>query len=156
MVSEATSCGGVVFHAGKVLLLYKNRTGRQAGWVMPKGSLEKGETYTQAALREVLEETGASADIIKFIGKTRYSFSSRRQIVDKTVFWYLMTSDSFYCVPQRAEFFEDAGYYKPHEAYHLLKFNDERRILKRAADEYIGLGVCSPSGIIKQKKEMYV
>jgi len=140
----ATSCGGVVVHDGQVLLLYKNRIERQAGWVMPKGSLEAGETYKQTALREVLEETGVSADIVKFVGKTRYSFSSRRQVIDKSVFWYLMTSDSFYCVPQEDEYFEDAGYYKPHEAYHLLKFNDERRIMKQAVDEYIGLGMQRP------------
>ena len=30
----------------------------------------------------------------------------------------------------------DAGYYKFHEAYHLLKFNDERQMLKKAYAEY--------------------
>lgn len=28
------------------------------------------------------------------------------------------------------------GFYKFHEAYHLLKFNDERQILKKAYYEY--------------------
>ena len=40
---EAVSCGGVVIHRGKVLLLYKNQNGRYIGWVMPKGTVEKGE-----------------------------------------------------------------------------------------------------------------
>jgi hypothetical protein len=36
----------------------------------------------------------------------------------------------------RQEYFIDAGYYKYYEAYHLLKFNDERHILKKAYDLY--------------------
>ena len=35
-----------------------------------------------------------------------------------------------------APIFADAGFYKFHEAYHLLKFNDERQILKKAYYEY--------------------
>ena len=57
-------------------------------------------------------------------------------MVNKSVHWYLMSADSFYCKPQSEEFFADAGFYKFHEAYHLLKFNDERQMLKRAFFEY--------------------
>ena len=57
-------------------------------------------------------------------------------MVNKSVHWYLMSADSFYCKPQSEEFFADAGFYKFHEAYHLLKFNDERQMLKRAFLEY--------------------
>lgn len=134
---EAVSCGGVVIHRGKVLLLYKNQNGRYMGWVMPKGTVEQGETFKQTALREVKEESGATAKIIKYIGKTNYSFQANIGNVNKTVHWYLMTTDSFHCKPQTEEFFVDAGFYKQHEAYYLLKFNDERQIMKRAYSEYI-------------------
>ena len=40
---EATSCGGVVIFRGKVLLLYKNYKNKYEGWVLPKGTVEKGE-----------------------------------------------------------------------------------------------------------------
>ncbi len=133
---EAISCGGVVIHRGKVLLLYKNQNGRYMGWVMPKGTLEAGENYKQTALREVKEETSVSAKIIKYIGKTQYTFKGNDDIVNKTVHWYLMSAESFYCKPQVEEFFADAGFYKQHEAYHLLKFHDERQIMKKAYAEY--------------------
>jgi ADP-ribose pyrophosphatase YjhB (NUDIX family) len=135
-VIEAVSCGGVVIHRGKVLLLYKNQNGRYMGWVMPKGTVEAGETYRETALREVKEETDSSARIVKYIGKTQYTFRGNTDVVNKTVHWYLMVTDSFSCKPQAEEYFADAGFYKQHEAYYLLKFHDEKQIMRRAFMEY--------------------
>ena len=53
---EAISCGGVVIFRGKILLLYKNIKNKYEGWVLPKGTVEPGETHEETALREVLEE----------------------------------------------------------------------------------------------------
>lgn len=113
---EATSCGGVVIFRGKILLLYKNYKNKYEGWVLPKGTVEAGEEYPDTATREVLEETGV-----------------------KDVHWYLMMADSYYSKPQREEYFVDSGYYKYHEAYHLLKFPNEKQILEKAYNEYLEL-----------------
>ena len=138
-MTEAVSCGGVVIHDGKVLLLYKNQNGRYMGWVLPKGTVEPGETYQQTALREVKEETNSDAEIVKYIGKTQYTFRGNEDIVSKTVHWYLMVTDSFDCKPQAEEFFVDAGFYKQHEASYLLKFHDEKQMMRRAFMEYYQL-----------------
>ena len=114
---EATSCGGVVIFRGKILLLYKNYKNKYEGWVLPKGTVEEGEEFQQTALREVLEESGSRASIIK----------------------YLMMADSYYSKPQREEYFVDSGFYKYHEAYHLLKFANEKQILEKAYHEYLEL-----------------
>ena len=135
-MTEAVSCGGVVIHDGKVLLLYKNQNGRYMGWVLPKGTVEPGETYQQTALREVKEETNSDAEIVKYIGKTQYTFRGNEDIVSKTFHWYLMVTDSFDCKPQAEEFFVDAGFYKQHEASYLLKFHDEKQMMRRAFMEY--------------------
>jgi len=132
----AVSCGGVVFYRGKVLLLYKNQNGKYMGWVMPKGTVEDGETHRETALREVKEETGSNAKIIKYLGKTEYSFKGGLDTINKTVHWYLMNAENFYCKPQAEEYFADVGFYKQHEAYYLLKFHDEKQILRRAYSEY--------------------
>ncbi|MCL2216870.1 MAG: NUDIX hydrolase [Defluviitaleaceae bacterium] len=134
--NAVVSCGGVVIYRNKVLLLYKNQNGRYMGWVMPKGNLEPNESYKQAALREVKEESGVSARVLKYLGKTGYTFKADSELLSKTVHWYLMTAGSFYCKPQAEEFFADVGFYKQHEAYHLLKFHDERQIMRRAFSEY--------------------
>lgn len=135
-MNEAISCGGVVIHKNKILCLYRNQYGKYTGWVMPKGNMENGETYKQAALREVHEETGVNARVVKYVGKTQYNFRGPQDTVHKTVYWYLMVADSFYCRPQADEYFSDVGFYKQHEAYHLLKFHDEKQIMKKAYNEY--------------------
>ena len=66
---EATSCGGVVIFRGKILLLYKNYKNKYEGWVLPKGTVEEGEEFKDTAVREVKEETGVDAQIIKYVGK---------------------------------------------------------------------------------------
>lgn len=136
---EATSCGGVVIYRGKILLLYKNYRNRYEGWVLPKGTVEEGEEYKETALREVKEESGVDASIINYVGKSQYSFNTATDVVVKDVHWYLMMADSYYSKPQREEYFVDSGYYKYHEAYHLLKFSNEKQILEKAYGEYIDL-----------------
>lgn len=136
---EAVSCGGVVIFRGKILLLYKNFRNRYEGWVLPKGTVEMGEEYPQTALREVREETGVKASIVKYVGKSEYSFNVPEDTVEKEVHWYLMRSENYYSKPQREEYFVDSGYYKFHEAYHLLKFANEKQILEKAYEEYLSL-----------------
>ena len=118
---EATSCGGVVIFRGKILLLYKNYRNKYEGWVLPKGTVEEGEQHNETALREVKEETGVSAQIIKYVGKSNYTFNTS------------------YMRKPWEEYFMDSGYYKYHEAYHLLKFPNEKQILDQAYEEYTAL-----------------
>ncbi len=133
---NAISCGGVVIFRGKILLLYKNIKGKYEGWVLPKGTVEEGEELSETALREVKEESGVTATVRKFIDVSHYSFTVGDETVEKDVHWYLMSSESYYSRPQREEFFMDAGYYKYHEAFHLLKFSNEKYILEKAYAQY--------------------
>ena len=82
------------------------------------------------------EETGVQASIARYVGKSQYSFHIPQDTVEKDVHWYLMAADSYYSKPQREEYFLDSGYYKYYEAYHLLKFQNERQILEQAYQEY--------------------
>lgn len=136
---KATSCGGVVIFRGKILLLYKNFYNKDEGWVLPKGTVEAGEEHKDTAIREVLEESGARASIMKYIGTSGYTFTVPDGLVEKEVHWYLMMADSYYSKPQREEFFVDSGYYKYHEAIHLVKYANERQILEQAYREYVAL-----------------
>ncbi len=134
---QTVSCGGVIIHKGKILVLYKDYKHKYVGWVLPKGTVEEGETHQATAIREVKEESGVDATIIKYIGSSQYDFQGRDDMIHKTVHCYLMSADNFYTKPQREEYFVDVGYYKFHEAYHLVKFSDERYILKKAYQTYL-------------------
>ena len=136
---EAVSCGGVVIYRGKILTLYKSYKNKYEGWVLPKGTVEPGEEYKETAIREVQEEAGVKESIVKDVGTSQYSFSMPEDTVEKEVHWYLMMAGSYYSKPQREEYFVDSGYYKYHEAYHLLKFSNERQILEMAYNEYLEL-----------------
>lgn len=138
-MEKAVSCGGVVIFRGKILLLYKNYRNRYEGWVLPKGTVENGENYEQTALREVREETGVKARIVDYVGKSEYSFNIPHNTVDKEVHWFLMTSDSYFSRPQKEEYFLHSGYYRYIEAYHLLKFPNEKAILEQAYNTYLKL-----------------
>lgn len=53
---------GVVVHRGPRLLLgRRNKPGEAASWSLPGGTLEEGESFEQAARRELAEETGLHA-----------------------------------------------------------------------------------------------
>ncbi|ONI46935.1 MAG: hydrolase [Candidatus Epulonipiscioides saccharophilum] len=136
---ETVSCGGVVIYKGKLLILYKDYKNKYVGWVLPKGTVEIGETHQVTAVREVREESGVNANIVKYVGTSQYSFQGNDDVINKSVHWYLMKTTSFYTKPQREEYFLDAGFYKYHEAYHLLKFSDERYVLKKAYNAYLEL-----------------
>lgn len=41
-------------------------------WTLPKGKLDPGETHERAALREVAEETGVTAELGPDLGEVRY------------------------------------------------------------------------------------
>ncbi len=136
---QATSCGGIVICRGKILVLYKNVRNRYDGWVLPKGTVETGETHEQTALREVYEEGSVRAQLVQYVGESQYSFRAPAGIVSKTVYWYLMTAKNCSSRPQKEEFFTDSGYYKYNEAWHLLKYSNERQILTRAYSLYLSL-----------------
>lgn len=40
-------------------------------WQMPQGGIDEGEKPRAAALRELTEETGVTADLVEFIAKTK-------------------------------------------------------------------------------------
>jgi len=83
------AAGGIVIRRTptgrvEVACIYREARG---DWTFPKGKLDPGETFEQAALREVLEETSLVCDIVRFVGTTNYT---HRKGKPKIVAYYLM------------------------------------------------------------------
>lgn len=86
------SAGGIVIDENKKVLLIevRNLSGAVV-WTFPKGHIEQGESPEKAALREVLEETGYSCEILGRIGAAQYRFTDKKGLaVFKSVEWFTM------------------------------------------------------------------
>ncbi len=88
------SAGGVVYRrtGGEYEIIAVHRA-RHTDWSLPKGHIEPGETREAAALREVKEETGITAEIQGDIGEVTYFYRRRDgNLIRKSVYHYLMES----------------------------------------------------------------
>jgi len=131
---EEISSGGVVVFGNAILLLKKYN----GDWVLPKGKVEKGEKKDEAALREVMEESGIKAEIIRYLGEIHYTYKENwddNRRVHKTVFWYLMSSRTMETVPQREEGFIEAKFIHIDRVLDIAKYDDEKEIIKVALKE---------------------
>ena len=130
---EEISSGGVIVFGNAILLLKKYN----GDWVLPKGKVEPGEKKDEAALREVFEESGLKAEIIKYLGEIHYTYKSAWDDagrVHKVVHWYMMKSSDLNAKPQREEGFVEAKYIHIDKVADLLKYDDEREIVKIVVD----------------------
>ncbi|MDK2919893.1 MAG: hypothetical protein PWQ37_2626 [Candidatus Petromonas sp.] len=131
---EEISAGGVVYFGNAILLLKKFN----GDWVLPKGKVEEDEDIVEASVREVYEEGGVKADVIKYLGKINYSFKNswnNNEIVNKTVHWYLMKARNMTCNPQKEEGFIDARFIHMKRVAGMAKYDDEKNIIIKAITE---------------------
>ncbi|MDB6182680.1 RNA pyrophosphohydrolase [Paracoccus fistulariae] len=64
------ACAGVVLINDDGRVFAGQRIEMPGAWQMPQGGIDKGETPKQAALRELVEETGVTPDQVDLLGET--------------------------------------------------------------------------------------
>ena len=85
MTAEVRAAGGVVLDGdGRVVLVHRPK---YDDWSLPKGKLAAGESFEEAAVREVEEETGLRCRLIRELPSVEYLDPKGRS---KTVRYWLM------------------------------------------------------------------
>jgi 8-oxo-dGTP pyrophosphatase MutT (NUDIX family) len=117
------------------VLLLQHETGK---WMLPKGTIERGETPDGVALREVGEETGLhNVRIVADLGEEHYMFFWKAEDThyDKTVHYYLMEFlGGEEPRPQREEGFVRCEWVTLAEALDRIKYKETRQVVQRARD----------------------
>ena len=92
MLTPLIAAGGVVVNTNNEILWIF----RRGFWDLPKGKLDPNETIEACAIREVMEETGISHLVLgKRILTTTHQYYDTylNKEVEKTTYWYAMTTD---------------------------------------------------------------
>jgi 8-oxo-dGTP pyrophosphatase MutT (NUDIX family) len=102
------AAGGLLVRrqAGQLQIALVHRPIHQ-DWSYPKGKLEEGETFEEAAQREVFEETGLVCRLLRFIGHTEYLDRKGRPKV--VAYWVMLA---------------EAGSFEPNEEVDQLRWLD--------------------------------
>lgn len=125
MSDRIEAAGGVVARDGLVLLVHRPR---YDDWTLPKGKLDPGESFEEAALREVEEETGLSCRLVSELPATRYSVNGRPKLVR---YWLMQPEGDAPFV--RNDETDELRWVSPDEALSLLTYERDRDVVAAAA-----------------------
>jgi len=129
LILSEKSCGAVIFRKDEDwnVLLIRHTKGRHISF--PKGHVEPGETESQTAEREILEETGLRVRVDRrFRAENRYNI---RPDTQKLVVIFAALTDQAEITPQPEEIAE-AFWLPVEEAAVRLTYERDRRIMREA------------------------
>ncbi|HKU58380.1 MAG TPA: NUDIX hydrolase [Gaiellaceae bacterium] len=81
------AAGGIVVRGDTILLVHR---ARYDDWSLPKGHVEDGESWEDAALREVWEETGLRCELGEYVGASHYEVRGEPKEVR---YWRMSSND---------------------------------------------------------------
>jgi 8-oxo-dGTP diphosphatase len=124
---EVQAAGGIVVRAGLVLLVHRPR---YDDWTLPKGKLDAGESFEEAALREVEEETGVRAALKAELPSTEYHDNKGRPKLVR--YWRMEVDDDPGFEPN--DEVDAVRWVTPSEAVALLTYERDADVLAALAD----------------------
>jgi 8-oxo-dGTP pyrophosphatase MutT (NUDIX family) len=135
--TREVSAGGVLYRRGEdgiEVVLASRRTRRgQLAWGLAKGGIETGETKEDAAVREVREETGLTAEIEADLGDTKYMYVWDDIRIRKTVHFFLMRHTGG-DVDDRDDEMEEIRWFQLDRAIKRAAYRGERDMLVKASE----------------------
>jgi 8-oxo-dGTP diphosphatase len=112
----------------KIALVHRSR---YDDWTLPKGKLNPGETWLEAALREVKEETGRDVRVLGFAGAIAYETDKGPKIVR---FWNMAIGGEGRSSVDSSEVAE-VEWFSPAEATERLSYPLEKALMEAWALE---------------------
>ena len=135
--TKEVSAGGVLYRRtddGIEVVLASRRTRRgQLAWGLAKGGIETGESKEEAAIREVREETGLTAEIEADLGDTKYMYVWDEIRIRKTVHFFLMRHTGGN-VEDRDDEMEEIRWFPLDRAIKRAAYRGERDMLVKASE----------------------
>ena len=132
--NEYSSGGAVIMFRDGVPYVAMIATRGRTRWGLPKGAVSQGETSKAAALREVAEETGLEAEIVKPLDTIEYFFRAGDTLIKKRVDFYLMLHTGGTMTPQLSEV-DDVEWVPLSEGVSRASFESEKKLLESALQE---------------------
>jgi 8-oxo-dGTP diphosphatase len=119
------AAGGVVLRPGEdgIELCVVHRP-RYGDWSLPKGKLDAGETFEEAALREVEEETGLRCELGRELQSSQYVDSKGRPKIVR--YWLMEAVDGEF---QPNDEVDELRWMTPHEAVDALTYERDRELV---------------------------
>jgi 8-oxo-dGTP diphosphatase len=125
VTDQVRAAGGVVARAGLIALVHRPR---YDDWTLPKGKLDAGESFEEAALREIEEETGIRARLVRELPETHYEVRGRPKVVR---YWLMEVESDPGFVPN--DEVDELRWLEPAQASALLTYERDRDVLAAAA-----------------------
>jgi 8-oxo-dGTP diphosphatase len=94
-------------------------------WSLPKGKLDPGESFEQAALREVVEETSLTCELGEELRETRYQDQKGRPKVVR--YWRMTVVEDPGFEPNNEV--DELRWVTPEEARELLSYEHDRALV---------------------------
>ena len=130
--AEVKASGGVVWRPGEggVEIVIVHRP-RYDDWSLPKGKLDKGETWEEAALREVEEEVGLRCRLGAELEPVTYHDRKGRL---KAVRYWLMEPEGDGEFEPNDEV-DEMRWLSPADAVAVLSYPHDKALVRSAAEE---------------------
>ncbi|MCX7940446.1 MAG: NUDIX hydrolase [Endomicrobia bacterium] len=130
-IKHEFSAGGVVVDNNQNVLIIKTKNLKnETVFTFPKGHIEKNETAQEAALREVEEETGVKARIVKELTDVEYWFIRSGEKIHKKVKWFLMQPIEKNSVKTKHEI-EEVLWYRLDKAKDILSYDSDKKLVEQ-------------------------
>jgi 8-oxo-dGTP diphosphatase len=129
-MAEVHAAGGLVWRsAGASIEIVVVHRPRYDDWSLPKGKLDEGESFEDAAVREVEEETGLECELGDFLGETTYTDRKDREKLVR--FWVMRAGDGDFAPDDEVD---EVRWVPVEEARAMLSYPFDRALVDRAAD----------------------